>query len=48
MDGEPENNVEDDNFDKPLVAKPFMSTTIDDTLKEIFQFQPTTRPLIKV
>ena len=41
-------NSDDENFDKPLVPREFVSTTVEDTYKEIHNFYTVNRPLIKM
>ena len=41
-------NSDDENFDKPLVPRQFVSTTVEDTYKEIHSFYTVNRPLIKM
>ncbi len=40
--------ISDDDFDKPLIAKIYVSQSMDETLKEIQNFKPVSRPLIKM
>ena len=41
-------NSDDENFDKPLVPRAFLSTTLEETYKEIQGFYTSNRPLIKM
>ena len=46
--GDYDDSDQEVNNERPLEAKPYLSTTIDETLKEISNFNTTNRPLIKM
>jgi hypothetical protein len=43
-----DDKIKDEDFDKPLIAKLYISPHQEETLKEITNFTPLTRPLIKM
>lgn len=39
---------DDENVERPMVPKPFLSTTMEDTMREISNFSTVSRPLLKM